>query len=116
MKYRKLTADSDTTFCSGKTAFLVNTPEAVAQLVLTRLRLLVGEWFLNTAEGTRYFPDVLGTNTQATRDKAIRDRIVSTDGVRGLVSYQSEFNSRTRKFTVQAVIATIYGNAPVILQ
>jgi hypothetical protein len=56
MRYRKLDANGDYTFGGGSNDFLVNTPETVAQAVMTRLNLLQGEWFLDTTAGMPWSP------------------------------------------------------------
>ncbi len=109
MRYRALDADGDMTFGLGPRNFLVNTPEAVAQAVMTRLRLLAGEWFLDSEEGTPYTTQILGRNTEATYDQAIRERILDTQGVTALASYSSSLVGR--RLSVDATIDTIYGQA-----
>lgn len=109
MRYRELDPNGDSTFGSGSTRFLVNTPEAVAQAVLTRLRLMTGEWFLDTSEGTPYSTEILGKNTQPVYDLAIQDRILNTQGVDGITDYSSNFNTDDRTLSVSATITTVYG-------
>ena len=46
MRYRIEDANGDMTWGSGDKNFYYNQPEAVAQAVMTRLRLWSGEWFL----------------------------------------------------------------------
>lgn len=112
MRYRALSSPArDYTFGQGNQNFLVNTKEAVGQAVLTRLLLLQGEWFLDFTDGTPYSTQILGTNTRATRDLAVKKRILQTPGVSKLVSYASQVIER--KFAVQAVIDTIYGQTTV---
>lgn len=113
MRYRALTDSGDSTFCSGLTAFLVNTPDAVAQAVRTRLLLLKGEWFLDEQEGTPYATQVLGTGTQATRDVVIQNRIIGTQGVLSITSYSSSVNADTRHFSINATIETVYGSTTI---
>jgi hypothetical protein len=109
MRYRQLDADGDMTFGGGSSDYLINTPEAVAQAVKTRLRLLTGEWFLDITEGTPYATDILGKNTETTYDPAIRERILDTEGVTQIDSYSSVLNGR--RLSVEATIDTIYGQA-----
>lgn len=109
MRYRKLSPTGDYTFGQGNQDFLVNTPETVAQAVQTRLLLLTGEWYLDQTEGTPYATQILGTNTRATRDLAVKRRILQTPGVKSLLSYASQVVDR--KFSVQAKIDTVYGQA-----
>lgn len=114
MKYRTLTADGDFQF--GRTGiFLQDSPEAVAQAILTRLRLWTNEWFLDSEEGTPFEERILGYGTQGTRDLSIKQRISETQGFLRFVSYQSRVDA-ARKMTVTAVVDTIYGTATVNLE
>lgn len=112
MRYRALSATFDYTFGQGVKNFLINTPVTVGQAILTRLRLLTGEWFLDTSEGTPYATQVQGKNTGGTRDTAIRNRILGTEGVTSIASYSSELTP-DRKFNVNAVVNTVYGQTTV---
>lgn len=112
MRYRKLDADGDYVFGSDQADFYINSPDAVAQAVQTRLLLMTGEWFLDTTEGTPYSTDILGNNTKPLYDTAIRNRILGTQGVTKIVSYTSSV-SADRELTVNAIINTLYGEATV---
>lgn len=107
MRYRRLDADGDYSFGNGGKDFLVDSPEAIAQAVRTRLGLIEGEWFLDVTEGTPYETQILGTHSQTTRDIAIRDRILGTTGVKEIIAYSSEVLGRA--FSVTVAISTIYG-------
>jgi hypothetical protein len=109
MRYRALDANGDMTFGQGSENFLVNSPAAVAQLVMTRMKLFRGEWFLDVTEGMPWSQEVLGKQPQATYDLAIRDHILDTQGVLEIVSYSSTRNPDTRALTVTVVLDTIYG-------
>lgn len=109
MRYRAMDADRDYTFGRGRNNFLVNSPATVAQAVLTRLLLMTDEWFLDLTEGTPYATQILGKYTEGTRDMAIRSRILDTQGVTGIVAYNSIVDREQRTFTVSATIDTLYG-------
>ncbi|KWC56578.1 hypothetical protein [Burkholderia ubonensis] len=113
MRYRKQDADGDYVFGRGDADFLVNVPEAVAQAVQTRLRLLRGEWFLDTTVGMPWATDVLGKYTSGTYDAAIRQCILGTQGVTEITNYSSSVDPETRKLSVSATINTIYGDTTV---
>lgn len=106
MRYRALSAAGDYQF--GRSGiFLKDSAAAVAQAILTRLNLWAGEWFLDTKEGTPYEAQILGHNTQATRDLAIQQRILGTVGVTELTSYSSSVAGR--RLSVSATVQTQYG-------
>jgi hypothetical protein len=109
MRYRRLDANGDMTFGQGLGNFLINSPEAVAQLVLTRLRLSLGEWFYDTSDGTPWATEVLGERTQSTRDIVVRDRVQNTIGVSSIDTYGSLVNPDERSWTAAMTLTTIYG-------
>lgn len=113
MRVRTVDASGDMTFGGGQDTLLADSPEAVVQLVQSRLRLEVGEWFFNTAEGTAWQSLVLGKYTALTRDAELRRRIITTPGVRALVAYSSRLNRRTRRLVIAAEIDTLYGPARI---
>lgn len=113
MRYRALDANGDSTFCSGRTSFLVNSAAAVGQLVLTRLRLSTGEWFLDQTEGTPYSTEIVGRNTTATYDAAIQDRVLGTEGVLAITAYSSDLNRATRALAVNMTLSTIFGSVTI---
>lgn len=97
------------TFGSQQGDFLRDSPEAVAQAVITRLRLWVGEWFLDTSEGTPYTRAVLGKYTRQTIEPAIRQRILDTANVTAITALDLQVDPDTRTATIQAAIDTAFG-------
>lgn len=112
MRYRTLTASGDYSFGENGANFLVNSPEAVGQAVLTRLKLIEGEWFLDQTVGVPYNTEILGAGTGSTRDLAFQTVILETQGVTGIVEYAS-YLSPTREFIWAATIDTIYGTTTI---
>lgn len=113
MKYRRLDENGDMVIGHGDADYLRDTPECVAQAVLTRLRLWRGEWFLDVTEGTPYVPAVLGMHTKQSYDFAIRQRVLETEGVTNIEEYESFVNSESRSLTVNIRINTVYGPAQI---
>lgn len=111
MRYRRLDANGDATFGRSAANILVDSPEAVAQAVRTRLLLQTGEWFLDTSDGTAWSDKIEG-KSDATRDLEIKARILGTPGVTEIVSYQSTLDSQ-RRFTVSSTINTQFGVAMI---
>lgn len=112
MRYRKLDAKGDYTLGTGAD-FYQDQPEAVAQAVLTRLRLFAGEWFLDVTDGTPWRTEVLGKYTKDTYDTVISQRILSTPGVQGIATYSSSYDANKRALSIAATLDTIYGQATV---
>lgn len=114
MRYRKLDADDDYVFGHGELDFLVDSPEAVRQSVATRLRLLMGEWYLDTSDGTPWLQQVLDKGTNQTYDLVVQTRVLQTTGVRGIIKYQSTVTDR--KLTISMLLDTIYSVDPVSVE
>lgn len=109
MRYRRLNPVGDMTFGSSQNNFLRDIPEAVAQAVVTRLKLWLGEWFLDVAEGTPYVQAVLGKYTAQTLGPAMRQRILETRDVTGIVEFDFQIDPNERSVSIQAMITTAYG-------
>ena len=89
--------------------FYRDQPEAVAQAVLTRLKLWTGEWFLDTTEGTPWQQAVLGTGNVRTTEPVIRARILGTQGVKEIIALSLNIDPDNRTATISAEIDTVYG-------
>ena len=114
MRYRKWAeGGTDAQFGHGKADYWVDDPRGVAQAVVSRLRLLREEWFLDLAEGTPYVGGVFGKHTKESYDPVIRERILGTEGVTAITEYASSYDGDTRKLTITATIDTVYGEATV---
>ena len=94
--------------------FLINSPEAVAQAIRTRLLLRTREWFIDLTAGTDY-EQIVGYSTQDTRDLILRQRILDTPGVQELIEYRSVLGA-DRVFSVTARVATIYGTTQITVE
>jgi hypothetical protein len=112
MRNRALSATGDYQFGQNDAQFLVNSPDAVAQAVMTRLQLREGEWFLDASEGTPYGTKILGEGTQAYYDQAVQERILGTPGVRAITDYASVLDQR-RALKISATVSTVYGAATI---
>jgi hypothetical protein len=112
MRYRTLDANGDYTFGQNGANFLVDSPAAVAQAILTRLKLIQKEWFLDQTAGTPY-DQILGAGTESTRDLAVQTVILETQGVTEIVDYASNLDPSTRAFTVAATVNTQFGQITI---
>lgn len=124
MRYRKLSPTGDYQFGHSLADFWHDQVNGVGQAIKTRLLLYAGEWFLDQTEGTPWggFPfneavvrqgRILGRNTAQTRDLALKQRVLETEGVRGLIEYSSSFDPDAREFSVSMTVDTIYGAVAV---
>lgn len=113
MRYRKLDENGDYVFGNGQDDFLKNSPEAVAQAVKTRLLLWKEEWFLDVEEGTPYLQGVIGKHSEETRNTVLRTRILNTEGMRSILSFENIIDPETRKLSLSVSIDTIYGNTTI---
>lgn len=114
MRVRKLSPTGDRIWGNSLQDYWINSPNGVAQLIGTRLRLWIGQWFLNLPDGTPFTTQILGRYTVASRDPAMQGRILQTDGVLGIKTYSSSLDRNTRAFTVQASVDTVYGVTPIV--
>jgi hypothetical protein len=109
MRVRKLSPSGDMMFGRGQADYWTNRAEGVGQLVGTRLKLWLGQWYLNVDDGTPYLTRVLGKYTEDFRDAAIQQRILGTPNVTGLEGYNSQLDRQPRVWTVAATVSTSYG-------
>jgi hypothetical protein len=88
--------------------------DAVAQIIYTTLRLLLGEWFQNLTIGFPLFQSLIGASGSPT-DQAgvmliIQQTILSCPYVLQIVDFSFEFNSATMASTFSAVVSSAFGN------
>ena len=110
MRYRALSASSDWTPAgTGDSGFLVNSPELVGQAITTRLKFFKSEWFLDLDDGTPYQQAALGTGKRNLIEPMIRQRILQTQGVESIASFDLSIDDLARSAIINATINTIYG-------
>mgnify|MGYP001125351219 CR=1 FL=1 len=122
MIYRRLDANGDYVFGQGRSQFISGS-EAVAQAVITNLKLLLGEWWEDVNNGLPLWQSILGIPgseaNQLSIDNIIKDRILKTNLngellVNSIDDYTRTYNATTRVYTFEAVITTIYSESVVI--
>lgn len=114
MRYRILDQNGDMTFGSGQLNFYRDSPEAVAQAVMTTLKLWLGEWFIDQTVGVPYQQGVLGTNKKTSIEPTIRNAILNTIGVQSIESFSIDIDANTRTTKINATINTVYGPAAIV--
>ncbi len=80
---------------------MVSGEDEIIQRVKIALWHHLGEFFLNTADGTPWHEEILGRRSNAgVASSIIRSRILSVDGVTGIRDFKVSFDSFTREYTV----------------
>ena len=113
MRYRKQDEQGDYSFGSGLNNFHIDSAEAVAQAIETRLKLWIGEWFADTSDGTGWSQAILGKQSKNLYELTLRQRVLETFGVMSIESFQSSLDLDTRRLTVSMTVNTIYGQTTV---
>lgn len=111
MRVRMMDASGDMQFGIGQAAFQQNTAAAVGQLVETRLKLWLGEWFADTSDGIPWATQVLGKGTTPTYDSVVQEHILETPGVQAITFYRSSLVNRV--LIISATVQTLYGNIQI---
>lgn len=116
MTYRQLTESGDYSFGHGDRDFMQGV-DAVAQAIKTRLTLLKGEWWEDTADGLPLFQNILGVRgteeNKRAADLLVQDRIIQTTGTTGVKNFESRIDSKTRKYTISCTVNTLYGEVTI---
>jgi len=114
MTVRQLQADGDITTSGQQFTDEIN---EVAQTVTTRLKLFLGEYFRDITDGTPWFEQVMNkASSLSAKEAAIKNRIIRTDGVLQLTSFETNFDLPTRTYTVNAGILTPFGATQISVQ
>lgn len=119
MKYRRLDSAHDYCFGRSHSDYLVDvveSPDAVAQAIKTRLLLFLGEWWANIKDGLPLWQQVLGRRIRKEAvDQLLIRRIRNwkmPDGrtpVTSVISVSSTLNSETREYSFACTVNTVYG-------
>jgi hypothetical protein len=115
MRIRAVTADGDLVFGRGAANYLVDSMAAVGLAINERLELFLGQWYLNLTAGTPWLTDVIGYGTQGIYDQMLQGVIAGTQGVQAILSYSGSLDRTRRALSVSAVVLTIYGPVPLVL-
>lgn len=113
---RRLDANGDPLRGSGLSNFLVDI-DAVSQIIATRLKFLMGEWFENLTDGTPAFQALLGYPiTKQALAMILSQRILGTKYVTGIRSLQVTYRPQGRNFAFYASVLTQFGTVSVTNQ
>lgn len=81
--------------------------EATAQGLKHRLRMFLGEYFLDISDGTPWFQSVLGKAPQDIAEVNIKERILSAPDVVGLTGFDFETDSNERSITIKSEVLDV---------
>lgn len=99
-------ATNDLVFENNKLVIISGAAET-EQRLRARLRMFMGEWFLNLARGTPYRQTIFEKGTPPdTIAAAIKREILTVAGVKNLLQYEQDYNSTTRGMSVKFKILT----------
>ena len=104
---------------NGRANYLVDLP-AVAQCVLTRLLLFMGEWWESTLDGTPWFQKILGvgpsggSTLQQQVTLILQNRILATPYVTGVSNLEVSLDSVQRTFKMSCTVQTAFGTTPLV--
>lgn len=91
--------------------------EAVAQTIETRLRLFSGEYWRDVTDGTPWIERILSKNNQTNTLQAklslIKSRMLDTEHVVSILSWEADFSLQDRKLSVVANILTDFGTVEI---
>lgn len=89
---------------------LIDGTSEILQHILQRLRMYLGEWFLDNTKGVPYFQQILVKNPdRGAVDAILQDTINQTPGVTQLSTFSSSIVSGTRQLFVNFRAITTQG-------
>lgn len=81
--------------------------EATRQSIIRRLRLFLGEFFLDATDGTDWFGAVLGKTSMDIAEATLKRRIIATPGVVGISEFSLTIEPKERRISVQASVIDV---------
>jgi hypothetical protein len=114
IRVRRLDENWEPSYGNGQNDYIVD-GEAVIQIIQSRLRLWMAEWWENLEEGLPMWQKILGVkgSQKIIADRLIQKRIVETPYVTGIVSFVSSFNVESREYQCLATVNTEFGTVEV---
>lgn len=95
---------------SGGDLVLLEGAEEVAQRLRIRLRLFLGEWFLDASAGMPYFQRILGHKiAEPALLSILREQILDTPGVESIESLTAHLDGARRNMQVRFRVTTADG-------
>lgn len=102
----------DLMLTDGQVTLTEDLQTSVMQHLYVRLRLFLGEWFLNTAEGIPYFTRILVKNPSLSLITSIFRRVIlETPGVASVSNLKVELDGATRTLSMTSFEITLTDGA-----
>lgn len=116
MSVRRIDQTTGEPVFGRKTSILPSGSEAVATLLIMRLKLMKDEWFINRTAGVGWLdqgsgePRIFGKSADEQLLEAEVKRVtLETPGVASLLSYAQTFDRETRRASVMVSVSDVYG-------
>lgn len=85
----------------------VTGPEATGKGVRHRVRMFLGEYFLDTSDGTDFYDAILGKHPAGVAEAELKQRILSSPGVYDIADFDLTSDRQARKITVKCTIIDV---------
>jgi len=110
MRVRRLDATGEPVFGQGKNDYLVD-EYAVAQVIITHLKLFLGEWWEDITQGVPWWEEIMGQvgTKKEVIDRILQKSILDTTGVKNITYLDTGFYSSTGEYFFYCQVDTIYG-------
>lgn len=101
----------DIAIVNGDFALVTGVDETV-QFLIQRLKLFLGEWFLDETLGLPYFDEVFVKNPDPIAlDSIFKTYILKSPGVLELTAFSLDFDTPTRTLSIRGTIRALDGEA-----
>lgn len=88
---------------------------ATANGVMHRLKMFLGEFFLDVSDGTPWFQSILGKSPQDEAEISLKQRILTHPNVVGITDFKFTSDSSIRSITVEASIVDVNNQSVELL-
>lgn len=113
---RKILPSGEPSFGNGQADFISDL-DAVAQIIGTKLKFLLGEWWEDLSQGFPLFQSLIGSSGSITNQQAstliIQDTILSAPYTLEVLQFTWTFNSANRASSFTAITETQFGTLTV---
>lgn len=93
---------------NGNNLAVVRYPESVAQAIASKLKVFLGEWFLDEEIGIPFFTEVLiKTNDKSKIDAIFKSEILKVNHVVRIEQFESEINRETRVYNIDTLFVKV---------